>query len=273
MRFLADAQWKIRRKLPIPPQKCDWRWRIQRTSVPGGPPGPTRTAHVARSLRDREWAWNNAVCRPFPQISNRYRDLPKATQSGGMERSECESRRDSPTWLGLSETENGHGITPYVDHSHRSRTGIETCRNLPNPAAWAGRTEWHSVPHVGPVRRPGPELPLTPNFSPAIGQERPGVDKPTRLQVPAGRQDLQEQPTWLGLSKTENGRGTTPCASHSHRYRTGIETCRELPNPAAWPGRTEWHSVPHVGPVRRPGPELPLTPNFSPAIGQERRGI
>ena len=64
---------------------------------PAGRQGPTGTAHVARSLRDREWAWNNAVHRPFPHISNRHRDLSKAAQSGGMGRSECESRRDSPT--------------------------------------------------------------------------------------------------------------------------------------------------------------------------------
>ena len=42
----------------------------------------------------------------------RIRAIPKDSGGNGMERSECESRKDSPTWLGLSETENAVGGTP-----------------------------------------------------------------------------------------------------------------------------------------------------------------
>ena len=41
--------------------------------------------HVARSLRDREWAWNNALWRPFPSPLNRHRGLPEDCESNAME--------------------------------------------------------------------------------------------------------------------------------------------------------------------------------------------
>ena len=187
--------------------------------------------------------------------------------------------QEQPTWLGLSETGNGRRTTPYADHSHRSRTGIETRRKLSNPVAWPGRTEWHSVPHVGPIRRPGPTwlgLSETGNgrgTTPSAGdshRSRTGIETRRKFSNPAawpGRTEWHSVPhvgpvrrpgpTWLGLSETENGHGTTLYADHSHRSRTGIETRRKLSNPVAWPGRTEWHSVPHVGPVRQPGPTWP----------------
>ena len=152
------------------------------------------TTHVARSLRDREWDWNNAARRPFLQISNAYRDLPKATQSGGMERSECESRRDLPTWLGLSETENGIGTTPHAGHSYRYRTRIETCRKLLNPAEWNGpNASLGETRPRGPVS-PRPGMGLEQRRAPAIPLDpEPSLPRiPTRLPRRSG-------PEWTSL--------------------------------------------------------------------------
>ena len=141
-----------------------------------------RLAHVAGSLRDPEWAWNNAVRRPFLQTSNRYRDAPQASQPGGMDRSECESRRDSPTWPGLSETRNGPGTTPYAGHSYRHRTGIETRRKLPNQAEWTGQNA--SLGETRPRGRVSPR--------PGMRLEQPcSVSLPSTLTLPhAGDQRL-----------------------------------------------------------------------------------
>ena len=96
-----------------------------------------RIAHVARSLRDRgcgltdsemgnnRFGWSRKVwngrnaslgeTRPRGPVSPRpgmrfdgLRDgeQPVRLESEGMERPECESLRDSPTWPGLSETGN-----------------------------------------------------------------------------------------------------------------------------------------------------------------------
>ena len=71
---------------PPPAQQVVQDGQAYSTPGPGGPPGPTGTTHVAWSLRDPEWAWNNALPRLFLPTSNRYPDPQGAFQSGGMDK-------------------------------------------------------------------------------------------------------------------------------------------------------------------------------------------
>ena len=67
-------------------------------------------------------------------------------------RFECESRRDSPTWPGLSETGNARRTTPHPGNSYRSRTGIETSQKLLSPTQWK-RFECESRKRLAHVAR------------------------------------------------------------------------------------------------------------------------
>ena len=152
------------------------------------------TTHVAGSLRDPEWASNSALPRQLLSTSNRYPDPRGAFQSGGMGQLECESRRDLPTWLGLSETENGIGTTPHAGHSYRYRTRIETCRKLLNPAEWNGpNASLGETRPRGPVS-PRPGMGLEQRRAPATPLDRePSLPRiPTRLPRRSG-------PGWTSL--------------------------------------------------------------------------
>ena len=83
-------------------------------SVVGGSPDPATGGAFAHS--------DGAVGRPPHNI--------------GMERAECESRRDSPTWPGLSETRNGQWQNAKTFHSARSGTKIELSARGPTRREW-----------------------------------------------------------------------------------------------------------------------------------------
>ena len=84
-----------------------------------------RLAHVARSLRDREWGWKDGGACYSERSPNRNGKPWQTVELGGMERPECESRRDTPTWLGLSETEKADGRTkgPLLFRQSSNRNG------------------------------------------------------------------------------------------------------------------------------------------------------
>ena len=81
------------------------RWHVVRASGDGRGesrlacvPSPGRSRpHVAGSLRDPERVWNNAKSLRFRWIRPCNGEFASHFTTGGMERSECESRRDSPT--------------------------------------------------------------------------------------------------------------------------------------------------------------------------------
>ena len=125
-----------------------------------------RRAHVARSLRDRESGWNDKQSLLFRQSSNRNGKPWRTVELGGMERPECESRRDSPTWLGLSETGNAGGRTSSLCYSDSLRTGMGNRGERWNLEEWnsqnasLGETRPRgtlSPPYPGPII----ELPKT----------------------------------------------------------------------------------------------------------------
>ena len=64
-------------------------------------------------------------------------ELLRSSTRGVMERPECESRRDAPTWLGLSETEKAGGRTGNPCYSDSPRTGME------DRGERAGWEEWN----------------------------------------------------------------------------------------------------------------------------------
>ena len=133
---------------------------------------------MAWSLRDREWASNSALPRQLLSTSNRYPDPRGAFQSGGMDKSECESRRDSPTWLGLSETGSGRRIAPCPGNSSRPRTGIQTRGELFSPAEWTSQNA-----SLGETRPRGSVSPR-----PRMRLEQPCcVSLPSTLTLPQAR--------------------------------------------------------------------------------------
>ena len=119
-------------------------WKIE-ASGRAGRPGTVgmrvseRRAHVAQSLRDRESGWKDGQSLLFRQSSNRDGRSRRTVGPGGLERSECESRRDAPTWLSLSETEKAGGRTGNPCYSDSPRTGMEDRGERWDREAWNGR--------------------------------------------------------------------------------------------------------------------------------------